>query len=214
MDSRKLQALFSAAAAELKSHAQELSQLDAQTGDGDHGFSIARIADTILFESEKPPRASIQDYFDDLCIELLKLNCGSAGNLWGVMMEGAGNALSPSPVGLAETVCQILKGAISGLAEISAAKPGDKTLLDTLTAALTAAQEAPFSSAHAYLQAVSIGARSGADSTAAMSARYGRAKNLPDGGLGYRDPGAVSLSIFLQSLCQAEIEALDHEKIH
>lgn len=214
MDSRKFQFIFAAAAARLMQHAQELSELDAQTGDGDHGFSISRIAKTIIAESEKPPRERIQDYFDDLCIELLKLNGGSAGNLWGVMMEGIGSALFPPPADLAETVCCMLQGALSGLAEISSAKPGEKTLLDTLAAALSAARQTSAADDCEYLQAVSDAARAGADATAHMAAHYGRAKNLPDGGIGYQDPGAVSLSIFIESLCRAKIEDLEHEKIY
>ena len=183
MNSEHLQSLFAAAVRELKSHRDELCRIDAETGDGDHGFAIVQIAETILCESLKPAREDTQVYFDDLCLALLRLNSGSAGNLWGVMMEGIGAALTPSST--MEAVRQMLRGALAGLAEISPARPGEKTLADPLSAAQAAA------------------------ATAQMPARYGRAKNLPDKGIGHRDPGAVSLAIMIDILCKAELERLE-----
>ena len=204
MNSGHLQSLFAAAALELKNYEDELCRIDAETGDGDHGLAIAQIAETILNESLKPAQEDSQTYFDDLCLALLRLNGGSAGNLWGVMMEGFGAALGASSG--VEAVQQMLRGALNGLAEISPAKPGEKTLADPLFAALAAAEaQEDFTSC---LLAVSKAALEAAAATAQMPARYGRAKNLPDKGIGHRDPGAVSLAIMIDVLCKAELERL------
>ena len=205
MNSEHLQSLFAAAVRELKSHRDELCRIDAETGDGDHGFAIVQIAETILCESLKPAREDTQVYFDDLCLALLRLNSGSAGNLWGVMMEGIGAALAPSST--MEAVRQMLRGALAGLAEISPARPGEKTLADPLSAALAAAEAQE--DIASCLQAVSKAALEAAAATAQMPARYGRAKNLPDKGIGHRDPGAVSLAIMIDILCKAELERLE-----
>lgn len=205
MNSAHLQSLFAAAAQELKRHREELCRIDAETGDGDHGFAIAQIADVILNESLKPSRETLHIYFDDLCLALLRLNGGSAGNLWGVMMEGIGEALAPGST--VEAVRQMLRGALNGVAEISPAKPGEKTLVDPLSAALAAAETQGDHTGDCLL-AVSKAAAGAADATAQMPARYGRAKNLPDRGVGHRDPGAVSLAIMIDALCRAELERL------
>lgn len=209
MNSAHLQSLFAAAAQELKSHREELCRIDAETGDGDHGFAIAQIADVILNESLKPSRETLHIYFDDLCLALLRLNGGSAGNLWGVMMEGIGEALAPGST--VEAVRQMLRGALNGVAEISPAKPGEKTLVDPLSAALAAAETQGDHTGDCLL-AVSKAAAGAADATAQMPARYGRAKNLPDRGVGHRDPGAVSLAIMIDALCRAELERLQSWK--
>lgn len=208
MDSARVQRIFAAAAVELAAHEQSLNEIDAETGDGDHGFAAAKIARVLLAESQKPPRERVEDYFDDLCIALLRLNGGSAGNLWGVMMEGIGSMYPPPEerADLRTCVCRSLRGALGGIAEISRAKPGEKTLVDPLCAALEAAEREPAADPGAYLLAVAEAARTGADATAGMVARYGRAKNLHENSLGHRDPGAVSLAIMLQALCRAAME--------
>lgn len=210
MDSGWIQKIFAAAAAELVTHERELSELDAQTGDGDHGFAIKRIAETIMQESKKPPRKSPQIYFDDLCVALLRLNGGSAGNLWGVMMEGIGETWPAAGRGtdLRTYVCSILRGALRGIAEISRAEPGEKTLVDPLYVALKTAEQETNSDDETYLQEVARAALMGADATAGMVAKYGRAKNLQRNSLGHRDPGAVSLAIMINAVCQTIVEEM------
>ena len=92
MNSEHLQSLFAAAVRELKSHRDELCRIDAETGDGDHGFAIVQIAETILCESLKPAREDTQVYFDDLCLALLRLN-KSVGRHDGGDRRGAGSLL-------------------------------------------------------------------------------------------------------------------------
>ena len=208
MDSGFFQNIFLAAVEELETHAEELSALDAETGDGDHGLAILRIAETIREESRRPVRPQVQTYFDDLCLALLELNTGSAGNLWGVMMEGIGAALASAPVEPAACTICMLRGARSGIEEISAAKPGEKTLVDALVPALRTAEQFPMQDLAAYLDAVAEAAWSGAAATEQMTARYGRAKNLLERSRGHRDPGAVSLALMIRGLVRAAKEAV------
>ena len=86
-------------------------------------------------------------------------------------------------------------------AEISKAKLGDKTMVDALYPALDAGMHTD-GDLKTVMQAVAAAAKQGADATADMVARFGRAKNVGERSLGTKDPGAVSISILFNSMAE------------
>ena len=89
--------------------------------------------------------------------------------------------------------------------ELAGAKPGDKTLVDTVLPASEA-----FSKAGAEgrtfadcLKAMSDGAEKGWKSTAGMQAKLGRAARLGERSIGHLDAGATSCCIILQSMASS-----------
>ena len=87
--------------------------------------------------------------------------------------------------------------------DISKAKIGDKTMVDALYPALEAGMTAE-GDAKAVFAAMGKAAAEGAEKTADMVARFGRAKNVGERSLGTKDPGATSISILLTAMA-AEI---------
>lgn len=88
------------------------------------------------------------------------------------------------------------------------AKPGDKTMLDALVPAGIAAREAAESGGDvvAVAKAAAAAAHEGCEATINMKATIGKAKSLGDRSLGYRDPGAISVTILLDTIAEG-IEA-------
>ncbi|HET7835939.1 MAG TPA: DAK2 domain-containing protein, partial [Variovorax sp.] len=82
------------------------------------------------------------------------------------------------------------------------ARPGDKTLIDTLVPALEAYLGALAGGAGfvAALRAMSAAAAVGRDSTVRMQARIGRAARLGARSIGVLDAGATSCCLILQTL--------------
>ena len=86
--------------------------------------------------------------------------------------------------------------------DISKAKIGDKTMVDALYPALEAGMAAE-GDAKAVFAAMGKAAAEGAEKTADMIARFGRAKNVGERSLGTKDPGATSISILLTAMAAA-----------
>lgn len=84
------------------------------------------------------------------------------------------------------------------------AQPGMKTMLDSLDPAITAYErEKNARQSQAELLAkVQQAALQGAQATKNMPAVKGRASYRIDQGVGYIDPGAVTMSIQIQALCE------------
>jgi dihydroxyacetone kinase len=91
---------------------------------------------------------------------------------------------------------------VDAIAELGGAKLGDRTMLDALRPAAEAfdrALEAERVPAAAWKEAVQA-ARAGAEATAAMRPRLGRASYLGDRALGTPDAGAAAAVIWLEAI--------------
>lgn len=85
--------------------------------------------------------------------------------------------------------------------DISKAKIGDKTMVDALYPALDAGIACDGDAA-AIFAAMAEAANKGAEATANMVARFGRAKNVGERSLGAKDPGAVSMALLFSEMAK------------
>ena len=104
----------------------------------------------------------------------------------------------------------MLTGAGEGLAKISDAKPGDKTLMDALVPAMTAYQKAvddgvSFTDA---LAAMKKAAEDGRDYTKDLVAKKGRSSRLGERSRGVIDAGAASCTLLLGALADGATDLL------
>ena len=86
--------------------------------------------------------------------------------------------------------------------EIGGAQPGDRTMVDALApaaAAFAAALTDPNGST-SPLDAAVQAATAGAERTAAMQPRLGRSSYVGDRALGFPDPGAYAVSLWLAAI--------------
>lgn len=198
-----LEKMLLAAAVELEEKSKMLCELDSVAGDGDHGVTIARMAESMKNKVEAHDSANIKDLLDDLSMAFMNSNGGSAGPLWGTVFGGLADA-SPEDakeVSL-EELHAMLAQAKEDFEDISKAKISDKTMVDALYPALEAGMTAE-GDAKAVFVAMGKAAAEGAEKTADMVARFGRAKNVGERSLGTKDPGATSISILLTAMAAA-----------
>jgi dihydroxyacetone kinase-like protein len=189
------------AAEHLREHEAMLSSLDAATGDGDHGAAMRKVADAVTTcVGAHADGAPLGDLLTAIGWAAMDTDAGSAGPLYGSfflgMSAGAGSPLDAAGlVSMFEQGCEQLQGA-------TPAKPGDKTMIDTLDAAMTAARRAleTNSAVDALMAALDAGAAEGAAATKSMQARFGRAKNIGARSIGHADPGATSMSLLFAGL--------------
>ena len=105
---------------------------------------------------------------------------------------------------------EALKNAEEGLMDLAGAKPGDKTLVDTIVPAYESFKEAQEAGKgfKECLEALKIGAEQGKESTRDMVAKLGRASRLGERSKGHLDAGATSCCIILQTMVDGMIKRM------
>lgn len=198
-----LEKMLLAAAVELEEKSKMLCELDSVAGDGDHGVTIARMAESMKNKVEAHDSSNIKDLLDDLSMAFMNSNGGSAGPLWGTVFGGLADVAPEDAKEVSlEELHAMLAQAKEDFEGISKAKIGDKTMVDALYPALEAGMVAE-GDAKTVFAAMGKAAAEGAEKTADMVARFGRAKNVGERSLGTKDPGATSISILLTAMAAA-----------
>jgi len=167
----------------------DLNALDAKSGDGDTGSTLAGAARALISAVDRLPLADHTQLYRAIGLELSQTMGGSCGVLLAIFFAAAGDAASS---GL--PMREALQAGLRRMQEIGGARPGDRTMIDALAPALDALEES--------LPEAAKAARAGADRTAHMSkanagrASYVNAKHL----VGHADPGAEAVARLFEHL--------------
>jgi dihydroxyacetone kinase-like protein len=190
---------------EIRAQSDYLTQLDAAIGDGDHGTNMRRGFDAVGKALAGQGDASPGRLLILAGKTLVSTVGGASGPLWGSALRRAGRALGDAETFGGKQLAAALDAAIEGVVELGAAAPGDKTMVDALVPAAGALHtelDAGRSLADA-VRAAAQAAREGAEATAPMQARKGRASYLGARSIGHQDPGATSAAIIIAALSRA-----------
>jgi dihydroxyacetone kinase len=128
---------------------------------------------------------------------------GASGALVGAALTSMGEALPDNDDEIDATVIgEALAAGLETICQVGEAKPGDKTMIDTLDPFVTSYQEAVASGANAAdaWARATPSARAGLKTTASMISQKGRASRLGERSLGHRDPGATSVFYLIQAV--------------
>ena len=205
---RKTKQAIEAACKALLAAENELTEMDRVTGDGDLGVSMARGAKAVQDAVAFYPLDNIPATLKALGHTLRRELGGSSGPLYGVLFLRCGSVLEASSApGLAQWG-EALDQGCRAISELGGAKPGDRTMLDALDPFVkTLRQGADVNSGigatrDAVLAAVEAAER-GAEATAQMQPKLGRSSYLGGRVLGYPDPGAKAICVWLRAACEA-----------
>ncbi|WP_419914126.1 dihydroxyacetone kinase subunit DhaK [Hoeflea sp.] len=167
----------------------DLNALDAQSGDGDTGSTLAGAAKALIDGMDRLPLADHTQLYRAIGQELSETMGGSSGVLLAIFFAAAGDAASS---GLSMT--EALKAGLARMQEIGGAKLGSRTMVDALHPALDALGNSMEEAARA--------ARAGAEHTATIvKAKAGRASYLNAQQLeGHVDPGAEAVARLFEHL--------------
>lgn len=161
----------------------DLNALDAKSGDGDTGSTLAGAARALIDALDRLPLSDHTQLYRAIGLELSQTMGGSSGVLLAIFFAATGDGASSGlPMGAA------LKAGLARMQEIGGAHLGDRTMVDALHPALDALDEG--------LPAAAKAARKGADHTATLlQARAGRASYISAKQLeGHVDPGAEAVA--------------------
>ncbi|MCP2091637.1 UNVERIFIED_ORG: dihydroxyacetone kinase [Paraburkholderia sediminicola] len=178
-----------------------LTELDSKAGDGDLGASMKRAADAILAvpaDALTTPSTALAA----LGTALRRAIAGSSGPFYATALVRASRSLSDTPDPTALQWAAAFRSAADAISELGGAKAGDRTMLDALVPAIEAFEsglKCGLDASGAWEGAVSA-AESGAQNTAQMTPRAGRASYLGERALGSPDGGAVAVACWLRAL--------------
>ena len=179
-------------------HKDELTRLDSEIGDADHGSNMARGLDAVV-AALNPAPASASELFKTVGMTLVSSVGGASGPLYGTLFLRMGPALASDEVD-AETLGAALRAGVDGVIARGKAEPGDKTMIDALSPALDAWDAAAGEGSAAAAGAAAEAAARGRDATEPLVARKGRASYLGERSAGHLDPGATSATLLLEAL--------------
>ena len=167
----------------------DLNSLDAKSGDGDTGSTLAGASRALLSALDRMPLADHPQLYRAIGQALSQTMGGSSGVLLAIFFSAAGDAASS---GLPRVAA--LKEGLNRMQQIGGAKLGDRTMVDALKPALDALDDSTASAARA--------ARKGAIHTATIiKANAGRAAYINAEQLrGHIDPGAEAVARLFEEL--------------
>lgn len=204
-------AAIRAVAATVAKHKAELTHLDREIGDGDHGENLARGFTAVLGKLDAPDQqaapATPGAVLKLVATTLISTVGGAAGPLFGTAFLRAATSVGDATELDAAAVVTALTAARDGVVARGKAEPSDKTMVDALTPAVTAAKAALDGGGDvaAVLTAAAEAATAGAAATTPLQARKGRASYLGERSTGHADPGATSTGYLLQALAAASV---------
>lgn len=193
----------------IQDNKQYLSDIDGLIGDGDHGINMNKGYQMCKEELATNPGDLAHSAKALAKILMMKIG-GSMGPLYGKLYRGFAKELNgKDEIGIVE-MGAALEGMLTSIQTISEAKPGDKTLMDTLVPAVSAFKKAEaegkdFDVALSEMKAAAVVGR---DSTKDMVAKLGRASRLGERSRGVLDAGATSCCLLLGVLADTAKELL------
>ena len=180
-----------------------LTEMDQRVGDGDLGISLSRAARSILhdidsYPSETEPGAVLRT----MSATIRRVVGGTSGPLYAVMLLRAAAVIEQSGES-AKDWSAAFTAAVDGVTVLGGAHPGDRTMVDALHPAAVALQNALAKGdldTDEALKAAVDAATSGAAQTASMTPRLGRSSYVGDRALGFADPGAHAVGLWLAAI--------------
>ena len=168
----------------------DLNALDAKSGDGDTGSTLAGAARALISALDRLPLADHTQLFRAIGQELAQTMGGSSGVLLAIFFTAAGDAASS---GL--SMVASLKAGLERMQRIGGAQLGDRTMVDALLPALDALE------AHGVPEAAAAARRGAAYTATITRAKAGRASYINAEQLqGHVDPGAEAVARLFEQL--------------
>jgi len=167
----------------------DLNLLDAKSGDGDTGSTLASASRALIDAMDTLPLADHTQLYRAIGLELSQTMGGSSGVLLAIFFAAAGDA-SSSGMPMRDS----LHAGLDRMRQIGGANPGDRTMIDALAPALEALKTG--------IKPAATAARKGADYTATITqAKAGRATYISAEQLeGHVDPGAEAVARLFEHL--------------
>jgi len=194
--------MFLAMSQKISANKDELNRLDAALGDGDHGTGISTgFAATLEPIANANTPASV---LKAAAMQLMNRMGGTSGAVFGTMYLKAAMSLPDDASITPQQFAEMWQAGREGVAQRGKAEIGDKTMYDALSPAVDALVESMYADRSFLdsLRSAKDAATQGAESTADMRAKHGRAKYIGDRAIGHMDAGARSIVLMFEAILE------------
>ena len=202
MDISNLKGAIGCVSAAMADNRDYLIELDQRNGDGDLGISMSEGYNAIFSFLDESPETDLGKALMR-CSSIFNESAPSTlGTITSIFLLAMAKSLKgKTHANLSELVAAMQSG-VAMVMEKAKAKPGEKTILDSISPAVQAlADHAGEGTRAAFAHAAEAAAR-GSDSTKEMRSVHGRAAYYGDKSIGIVDGGAVVGKILFESLCE------------
>lgn len=179
----------------VESWERELTTLDQASGDGDFGDNLCSGLRLVAAEltatqdADNAPALAGRVFLDRVG--------GTSGPLFGLLFQAIGAAVAVYGDGRQAWTVGVAEG-VAAIRRVGEAEVGDRTMVDSLSAASAALSDG------LPLAAVASAGYRAAAGTADLVARRGRASYVGERARGYPDPGAVGAALLFGALAASE----------
>jgi dihydroxyacetone kinase-like protein len=185
----------------------ELTDLDAAIGDGDHGANMDRGMRAVVAALDGTTPTTASAMFNKVGMTLVSTVGGASGPLFGTFFLRVGASFSDTAEVTLAQLAEGLRAGLDGIVARGKAEAGDKTMYDALAPAVNALEVAVSEGLEKAdaLEAALAAAEGGRDATTPMLARKGRASYLGERSIGHQDPGATTVALLIAAAARAPL---------
>jgi len=204
LDINGMKSVLQSVAADLKSHSEELRQLDAKVGDGDLGVTIELASQAITDYLASSAETDIGKLLAQCGMNINKVSPSTFGTILASAFMGGGKVVTGKEIiGLNELIL-MGEGAVENIKKRGKAEAGDKTLLDALIPAIETLKKGISDGTNdkTSLESAVKSAENGMKATVTMKAKFGRAQWFQEGSIGVQDGGATAIYYMIKSFAE------------
>jgi len=175
-----------------------LVELDARMGDGDLGLTMSKAFTAVYDELRDTTETDIGKLLMKAGMLMAKAAPSTMGTLMGTGFMRGGKAVSGKAELTTADLAEFFQAFVKGIMERGKAKPGEKTIIDSLKPAADTLMESKGKDIVTALQAALRSSQNGLESTKNMVAQHGRIAYYKEQSKGQEDPGAVAGVILIK----------------
>ena len=179
-----------------------LVELDSQNGDGDLGISMAGGYKAAYESLQANPATDLGKLFLDASVAFNEKAPSSLGTITSFGMMGMAKALKGKEEASLPEVAAALQAGLATIMKKAGSKPGEKTILDSLSPAIEALTAAENQDPKTAFSTAAKAAAQGSENTRNMLSVHGRAAYYGDKSLGVLDGGSVVGRLLFESISQ------------
>lgn len=193
---------------ELNENEEYITNLDLATGDGDHWANLHMGFTKLTEEKERLEALDLSSELKEIGKIMMAVIGGSSGVLYGSAYLHASKVMKDKEAIHKEELFEILNAMLNAIMERGQAKPGFKTMIDSLHPAVEEYKAAleEGASVEELCKRVAAAAEKGAEETRNMESIKGRATYQSNKGMGHLDPGAVTMALQIKVLMNKALE--------
>ncbi len=175
-----------------------LVELDARMGDGDLGLTMSKAFTAVYDELRDTTETDIGKILMKAGMLMAKAAPSTMGTLMGTGFMRGGKAVSGTGEISTTDLAEFFQAFVTGIMERGKAKPGEKTIIDSLKPAADTLLELKGEDVAKALQEALRSSENGLESTKNMVAQHGRIAYYKEQSKGQKDPGATAGVILIK----------------